>query len=72
MKWRVKSTKKLVRLEIIEHQLIASSVTGCVSIFVFASLVCIPVVIASSAIGIKSFSINTGIQKYKSEKKEET
>ena len=48
-----KELKKVwAALYYIEHILIlASTVTGCVSISVFASLVCIPVVIASFAVG---------------------
>ena len=45
-------------LNYIEHFLIlGSTVTGCVSISVFASLVGIPIGIASSAIGLKIFVI---------------
>ena len=46
--------------------ILASTVTGCVSISAFASLVCIPVGITSSAIGIKTCAITAGIKKYKS------
>ena len=50
-----------------EHLLISMSrVTGCASIFVFASLVSIPVGITSSEIGLKICVITAGIQKYKS------
>ena len=34
--------------------ILVSTVTGCVSIFVFASLVCVTVGITSSAVGLKS------------------
>ena len=38
----------------VENMLIlASTVTGCASVFAFASLVCVPVGITSSAVGIK-------------------
>ena len=50
----------------IEHFVIwPSTVTGCISIFAFASLLDIPVGITSSAIGLKSCAIVTGIKKYK-------
>ena len=53
-------------LNYIEHFLIlGSTVTGCVSISVFASLVGIPIGIASSAIGLKIFVITAAIKKYK-------
>ena len=41
-------------------------VSGCVSISAFASLVGFPVVIASSALGIKICAIIAGIKKYES------
>ena len=51
----------------IEYLLIlASLVTGCLSISVFASLVGIPVDIASSTAKIKFCAIIVGIKKYKS------
>ena len=59
----------------IEHLLIlASTITGCVSITAFAPFVGIPVCIASSAVGIKICAITAVIEKYKpiSRKKEET
>ena len=53
-------------LNYIEHFLIlGSTVTGCVSISVFAFLVGIPIGIASSAIGLKIFVITAAIKKYK-------
>ena len=50
--------KKIYRaLKYIDHLLISiSTVTGCVSISDFASLVGIPIEITSSAIGLKSVS----------------
>ena len=42
------------------------TVTGCVSISAFVSLVCVPVGITSSAVGIKIFAVTAGIKKYKS------
>ena len=54
-------------LNYVEHLLILSStVTGCVSISAFASLVCLPVGITSSAVGISICAIIAGIKKYKS------
>ena len=54
-------------LNYVEHLLIlVSTGTGCVSISAFASLVCVPVGITSSAVGIKICAITAGIKKYKS------
>ena len=45
----------------VEHLLIlVSIITGCISISAFASLVCVPVVITSSAVGVKICSIIAG------------
>ena len=53
-------------LNYVEHLFIlVSSVTGCVSISAFASLVCVPVGITSSAVGLKICSTTAGIKKYK-------
>ena len=50
-------------LNYIEHFLIlASTITGCVSISAFASLVGIPIGITSSAIGLKICAITAGIK----------
>ena len=46
--------------------ILASTITGCVSIYTFASLVGIPIGITSSAIGLKKCAITEGIKKYKS------
>ena len=43
--------------------ILVSTVTGCVSVSVFASLVCILVGITSSAVGINIFAITAGIKK---------
>ena len=52
-------------LNYIEHLRISTStVTGCVSISAFASLVGIPIVITSSAIILKICAITAGIKKY--------
>ena len=51
----------------IEHSLILiSTVTGCVSIFDFASLVGIPMGITSTAVELKICVITAGIKKYES------
>ena len=50
-------------LNYIEHFLIlASTITACISIFAFASLIRIPTGITSSAIGLKTCSITAGIK----------
>ena len=73
MSEKYKKTRK--HLNYVEHLLIlVSTVTDCVSISAFASLVCVPVGIASSAVGKKICAITTGIKNYKSiikKKKEE-
>ena len=46
--------------------ILSSTVAVCVSISAFASLVCIPVGITSSAVGINICAITAGIKKYKS------
>ena len=67
MKWWVKSTKSFAQLYYIEHFLIlGSTMTGCVSISDFASIVGIPTTIASSAFGLKICAITATIKKYKS------
>ena len=54
-------------LNYVEQLLIlASTVTGCISISVFASLVAIPVGITSFAVGIKICAITSEIKKYNS------
>ena len=51
----------------IGHSLIViSTITGCVSISAFASLVGIPIGITSSTIGFKICVITAGIKRYKS------
>ena len=53
-------------LNYIDHFLIlASRITGCVSISVFASSVGIPIGITSSAIGLKVCANTASIRKYK-------
>ena len=54
-------------LNYVENLLIlVSTVTGCVSISVFASLACVSVGITSSAIGIELSPTTAGAKKYKS------
>ena len=51
----------------IEHFLIlASKITGCISISAFTSLIGIPIEIMSSAINLKVCAITAEIKKYKS------
>ena len=59
--------KKICKyLNYVEHLLIlASTATGCVSISAFASLICVPVGITSSAVGINICAIIAGIKKKK-------
>ena len=62
-----KHKKVCTTLNYIEHFLIlASTITGCISISAFTSLLGIPIGITSSAIGLKLFAITAGIKKYKS------
>ena len=54
-------------LNYIDHLLIVTStITGCVSISAFGSLVGIAIGIASSVIGLNACAITLGIKKYKS------
>ena len=53
-------------LNYIEHFLIlASIITGCISISAFVSLIGIPIGITSSGIGLKIYAITAGIKKCK-------
>ena len=61
-----KYKKTCKKLNYVEHLLIlVSTLTGCVSISEFASIVCVPVGITSSAIGIKISVVTAKIKKYK-------
>ena len=62
-----KKHKKVYRvLHYIDHSLIViSTITGCVTISAFVSLVGIPIQIRSSTIGLKFCVITEGIKKYK-------
>ena len=68
MNWWIKNTKKVcTTLNNIEHFLVlASTITGSIPIFSFASLLSIPRRIISSAIGIKIYSMTSGIKQYNS------
>ena len=62
---KYKKTSKY--LNYLEHMLtLVSTVTGCVSISAFTSLVAIPAGIMSSAVGIKIGATTAEIKKYKS------
>ena len=62
-----KHKKICTTLNHIKHFLVlASIITGYVSISVFASLIGIPIRITSSAIGLKICAITAGIKNYKS------
>ena len=62
-----KHKKVCTTLNYIEHFLIlASTITGCISISAFASLLGIPIGIMSSAIDLKIYAIAGGIKKHKS------
>ena len=53
-------------LNYVENLLIlAPTVTGCVSVPAFASLVCVPVGITNYAVGIIICAITAGIKKHK-------
>ena len=57
--------KACTTLNYIEHFFVlASTITGCISISVFASLIGIPIEVTSSAIGLKICAITAGIKKY--------
>ena len=48
----------------IDHSLIViSTITGCISISTFVSIICIPIGITSSAVGLKICAITAGIKK---------
>ena len=62
-----KHKKFCTTLNYIENFLmLASTITGCISISSFASLLGIPRGITSSAIGLKICAVTAGIKKYKS------
>ena len=62
-----KHKKVCTILNYTEHFLIlASTITGCILISVFASIMGIPIGITSSAIGLNVCAVAAGIKKYKS------
>ena len=62
-----KHKKVCAALNYMEHFLIlASKITGCISISAFASLIGLPIGIRSSVIGLKICAITAGIKKCKS------
>ena len=62
---RYKQTRKYLNYAE-QFLILASTITGCVLILTFASLVCVPVCITGSAVGIKLCAITAGIKNYKS------
>ena len=61
-----KRKKVCTTLNYNEHFLIlASTITGCISISAFASLLAVPIGITCFATGLKIFAITTEIKKYK-------
>ena len=65
MSKKCKKTRKC--LNYIEHLLILIlTVLGCVSFFSFTSLVCVPIGITTSALGIKICAITASTEKHKS------
>ena len=62
-----KHKKVCITVNYIEQlPILASTTTGCISTSVFASLLNIPIGIASSAIGLKFCAVAAGIKKYQS------
>ena len=63
---RKKHKKVCTTINYIEHFLfLASTITGCVLISVFASLIGVPIRIPSSTIAVKICAITAGIKNYK-------
>ena len=60
-----KSERTIKYLDYVDHLLIpVSTIVGCISISAFALLVCVPIGITSSAVGINICAITVGIKKY--------
>ena len=58
--------QEIISLNYIEYLLsLISVISGCLSIFVFTSLVGIPIDIMCSVVGLKICAITAGIKKYK-------
>ena len=67
IRWIKQHKRICTTLRYIEHFLIlASTITGCISISAFTSFIGIPIGIMSSAIGIKICPMAAGIKNYKS------
>ena len=65
--WLVETTKRFVQIIYVEHFLIlASAITGCISVYAFASLLGIPIGIKSFAIGLKMCGVAAWIKRYES------
>ena len=62
-----KHKKVCTTLSYFEHFLIlASTITGCISVSAFACMLDIPIGITSSSIGLNIYAIAAGFKKYKS------
>ena len=67
MNWWVKSIKSFIPFRNIEHYFtLVSTITECVSISDFASLVDIQIGITSSAVGLRICAITAAIKTYES------
>ena len=62
----MRSIKRYVSIYFELFFILVSTGTGCVLISIFASLVCVPVGITRSAVGINICAVTAGIKNYKS------
>ena len=62
----MRSIKRYVSIYFELFFILVSTGTGCVLISIFASLVCVPVGITRSAVGINICAVTAGIENYKS------
>ena len=62
----MRSIKRYVSIYFELFFILVSTGTGCVLISTFASLVCVPVGITRSAVGINICAVTAGIKNYKS------
>ena len=62
----MRSIKRYVSIYFELFFILVSTGTGCVFISKFASLVCVPVGITRSAVGINICAVTAGIKNYKS------
>ena len=62
----MRSIKRYVSIYFELFFILVSTGTGCVFISTFASLVCVPVGITRSAVGINICAVAAGIKNYKS------